>query len=301
MNAYPESCKYKKWQVWWLAARPKTLWAGIIPVIVGTVMAFEVDKFHMISFLATLTCSVLIQVGTNFANDVFDFQKGTDDETRKGPMRVTQAGLVTPHQMKIATTTVLGLAFLAGIYLVWRAGWPIMIIGLLSLLLAVLYTYGPFPLGYIGLGDILVLIFFGPVAVGGTYFIFAGHVNTAVLLAGFALGMIATAILVVNNLRDMETDKKSGKHTLAVRFGAGFARTEYLLMICGAMLVPITIYAIEGTHVWTNLAALYIFPAIPVTKKVLTCTNGQVLNDALAGTARLLAIFGALFSLGWLL
>jgi 1,4-dihydroxy-2-naphthoate octaprenyltransferase len=296
-----EVYKYKTWQIWLLAARPKTLWAGIIPVIVGTVMALEARKFHLISFLATLAGAMLIQVGTNFANDLFDFQKGADNEARKGPMRVTQARLVTPYQMKVATTTVFVLAFLVGIYLVWRAGWPILIIGVLSILFAVLYTGGPFPLGYMGLGDILVLIFFGPVAVGGTYYIIAGHINSAVLLAGFALGMIATAILIVNNLRDMESDRRSGKNTLAVRFGAGFAKAEYLVMICGAMLLPIVIYFIEGRHGWAIMAALYIFPAIPVIRKVFTVTDGHVLNDALAGTARLMAIFGFLFSLGWLL
>ena len=293
--------KYKKWQIWLFAARPKTLWAGIIPVIVGTVMAFEAGKFHLISFLATLACAVLLQVGTNFANDLFDFQKGADNAARKGPMRVTQAGLVTPHEMKVATITVMALVFLVGIYLVWRAGWPIMIIGLLSILFAVLYTGGPFPLGYVGLGDILVLIFFGPVAVGGTYYIVAGNINRAVLLAGFAVGMIATAILIVNNLRDMETDRRSGKNTLAVRFGGGFAKAEYLAMICGAMLLPIVIYFIEGRHGWAIVAALYIFPAIPVIRKVFTVADGHVLNDALAGTARLMAVFGFLFSLGWLL
>ena len=296
-----EIYKYKRWQLWLLAARPRTLWAGIIPVIVGTAMAFEARKFHLLSFLATLACAVLIQVGTNFANDLFDFQKGADNEARRGPMRVTQARLVTPHQMKVATITVLALAFLVGIYLVWRAGWPILIIGLLSILFAVLYTGGPRPLGYMGLGDILVLIFFGPVAVGGTYYIIAGHINRAVLLAGLAPGMIATAILVVNNLRDAETDRRSGKNTLAVRFGAGFARAEYLAMICGAMLLPIIIYFIEGRHGWAILAGLYIFPAIPVTKKVFTGADGHVLNDALAGTARLMLVFGLLFSLGWLL
>jgi 1,4-dihydroxy-2-naphthoate octaprenyltransferase len=293
--------KYKTWQIWLLAARPKTLWAGIIPVIVGTAMAFEAGKFHLVSFLATLAGAVLIQVGTNFANDLFDFQKGADNEARKGPMRVTQARLVTLHQMKVATITVLALAFLVGMYLVWRAGWPILIIGLLSILFAVLYTGGPFPLGYMGLGDILVLIFFGPVAVGGTYYIFAGHINRAVLLAGCALGMIATAILIVNNLRDMESDRRSGKNTLAVRFGARFAKAEYLAMICGAMLLPLIIYFIEGGHAWAILAALYIFPAIPVVRKVFAVADGHVLNDALAGTARLMAVFGFLFSLGWLL
>ena len=296
-----EAYKYKTWQIWLLAARPKTLWAGIIPVIVGTVMAFEAGKFHLISFLATLACAVLIQVGTNFANDLFDFQKGTDNEARKGPMRVTQARLVTPNQMKAATITVLALAFLVGMYLVWRAGWPILIIGLLSILFAVLYTGGPFPLGYTGLGDIFVLIFFGPVAVGGTYYIMAGHITRAVLLAGFAPGMIATAILIVNNLRDMESDRKSGKNTLAVQFGANFAKAEYLAMICGAMLLPIIIYFIEGRHGWAILAALYILPAVPVIRKVFTVADGHVLNDALAGTARLMAVFGLLFSLGWLL
>jgi 1,4-dihydroxy-2-naphthoate polyprenyltransferase len=269
-------------------------------------MAFDAHGFHFLPFAATLICAVLIQIGTNFANDVFDFQKGTDNVGRKGPLRVTQAGLVTPRQMKGATILVLGLAFLISLYLAARAGWPIALVAVSAIACAVLYTGGPWPLGYLGLGDLFVLVFFGPVAVGGTYYIMTGQVTGVVLLAGLALGMIATAILVVNNLRDLETDRKSGKKTLAARFGGKFARAEYAGMVGGAALVPIIIYADQvyagrGEHVWSILASLYVFPAIPVIRRVFTSTEGGDLNLALAQTAQLLILYGALFGVGWLL
>ncbi|MCP4229209.1 MAG: 1,4-dihydroxy-2-naphthoate octaprenyltransferase, partial [bacterium] len=177
---------------------------------------------------------LLIQVATNFVNDYADFKKGTDDNTRIGPLRVTQAGLVTPTQMKRAIGTVFFITTLIGLYLVYRGGWPVVVIGLLSMISGALYTAGPYPLGYHGLGDIFVLIFFGPVALAGTYYVQALSVDWVIITAGFAPGFLSAAILTVNNLRDMEGDKKSGKKTLAVRFGRNFAMNEYFYSLLAA-------------------------------------------------------------------
>lgn len=289
------------WNVWMTAARPKTLPAAAMPVFVGTVMALERSGFHLLLFVSTLLCALLIQIGTNLANDLFDFQKGADNAERMGPLRVTQAGLVTPKQMMVATAFVLTLAFLIGLFLAARSGWPILLIAFLAVVFAVLYTGGPWPLGYLGLGELFVLVFFGPVAVGGTYYIVTGVVTPTVLLVGLGLGMIATALLVVNNLRDVDSDRKSGKKTLAARFGTGFAKGEYVSMLVGAALVPLLIYAYQERHIWSILASLYVFPAIPVIRRVFTSSGGEGLNLALAQTAQLLLLFSGLFALGWLL
>ena len=174
--------------VWLLAARPKTLWASIAPVVIGTAMAFGDGGFHGPSALTALACSVLIQIATNFANDLFDFEKGADTESRQGPLRVTQAGLVTPGMMKCGIVVVLLLTLLGGLYLIWRGGWPAVFIGVFSVTAGMLYTGGPRPLGYMGLGDLFVLIFFGPVAVAGTYYVQALTVNATVVVAGLAPG-----------------------------------------------------------------------------------------------------------------
>ncbi|MCH7783451.1 1,4-dihydroxy-2-naphthoate octaprenyltransferase, partial [candidate division KSB1 bacterium] len=184
-----------KLNIWITASRPKTLWAAIAPVLIGTSMAAGDGMIHLPSALAALTAAVLIQIGANFANDYYDFQKGADNEQRIGPLRATQAGIVTPGAMKRAFILVFLLAFIMGIYLIWRGGLPIFVIGVVSILFGILYTGGPFPLGYLGLGDIAVLLFFGPVAVGGTYYVQALNINGLVIIAGFAPGLISGAIL----------------------------------------------------------------------------------------------------------
>jgi 1,4-dihydroxy-2-naphthoate octaprenyltransferase len=292
------STKETELHIWLLAARPKTLWAAITPVIMGGALALEADKLHWLALTAALAGAVLIQIGTNFANDLFDFLKETDTEDRIGPVRVTQAGLVSPGQMKAATTLVFVLAVLVGLYLVLRGGWPILVIGVLSILFAILYTAGPYPLGYTGLGDVFVLIFFGPVAVGGTYYVSSLELTTTSILAGVSAGMISTAILTVNNLRDYDTDKEAGKKTLAVRFGRGFARTEYLFMMIGGMLFPILIFLREPGHPWILISSLTVFMAITSIRRVMQ-TTGPELNEVLAQTGKMLALFGALFSVGW--
>jgi len=293
--------EYSKLKIWLLASRPKTLPAGVVPVIIGAALAYDTGVFHWLSFVCALIGSILIQIGANFSNDLFDHLKKTDDTDRIGPMRVTQAGLVTPMQMKTATFVVFFAALIIGIYLVYRGGWPIVIIGLSSILFAMLYTGGPKPLGYVGLGDLFVLIYYGPVAVVGTYYVITLDFNTTVLLAGIPPGMFSTAILTVNNLRDIDSDRRTGKRTLAVRFGRQFARVEYIVMIFGACLFPVILFAYSGEHFGGMAALLTLIPAVPAFRRVLTQTSGEILNNSLAETGRLLLIYGVLFSIGWLI
>ena len=285
---------------WILAARPKTLWAAVGPVIVGTAMAFESGAGAWLPALTALLGAVAIQVGTNLANDYYDCQKGADREDRLGPVRVTQAGLISPAVMRRAIAITFAIAGAAGLYLIYRGGWPIAVIGVLSILSGILYTAGPYPLGYIGLGDIFVLIFFGPVAVAGTYYVQALSMEPSVLLAGLSPGFFSVAILAVNNLRDMDSDAKSGKKTLAVRFGEQFARMEYLFSILSASLIPVILFAYDKAHPWSLLAIMVPLAGFNAIKTVFS-TSGPVLNDVLAATGKLLLLFSILFSVGWLL
>lgn len=287
--------------IWIVAARPKTLWAAVAPVMIGTAMAYENGGVAWLPALGALFGAIMIQVGTNFANDYFDCKKGADAHNRLGPMRVTQAGLVKPDTMKLATAIAFSLACTAGIYLVWRAGWPIAIIGVVSVLCGVLYTSGPYPLGYIGLGDIFVLIFFGPVAVGGTYYVQVLDIDAVVLLAGVAPGFFSVAILTVNNLRDMDGDKAIGKKTLAVRFGQTFARMEYLLSIVVGSAMPILLYIQSRQHVYSLLTMVVPLAALLAVRTVFTSRDGSALNNALAATGKLLLLYSLIFSLGWVL
>ncbi len=289
-----------RWSVWWLAARPKTLWAAVAPVVIGTAIAVADGKGHWGAAAAALLGAVLIQVGTNFANDYFDFKKGADSYPRLGPTRMTQAGLISPSAMKTAMVVTFALALLGGIYLVWRGGLPIVAIGLLSILLGVLYTGGPYPLGYHGWGDLFVLIFFGPVAVGGSYFVQALEIHSLVLLAGVSPGLFSVAILTVNNLRDIPSDRQAGKKTLAVRWGAGFARFEYVFCVVTAAVMPVFFFLVTRRHPWVCLTLLVLPAAIPSIKKIFHYEDGTELNSVLAATAKLLLFYGLLFSIGWL-
>lgn len=288
-------------KIWLMAARPKTLPAGLTPVLIGAAMAQAAGGFHGPAVLCAALGALLIQIGTNFANDYFDFVKGTDTAERVGPTRATQAGLVTPRAMLIATVLVFGLAFLPGAYLVYRGGWPILAIGLVSVLCGVLYTGGPWPLGYLGLGDVFVLVFFGPVAVGGTYYVQTLTLDQAVLVAGLIPGLLSTAILTVNNLRDADTDVRTGKRTLAVRFGKTFARWEYLLcVLLATVALPVWLY-LSGGPVTALAGCAALVPAVPMIRNVFTSSDGAVLNNTLAGTGKVLLVFSVLFSIGWLL
>jgi 1,4-dihydroxy-2-naphthoate octaprenyltransferase len=284
-----------------LASRPKTLWAAISPVLIGTALAYGDGKVHWLSAAIAAFGAVMIQIGTNLSNDYFDYVHGADSGERLGPMRVTQAGLVKPETMKKAFVGVYTLAALATLYLIWRAGWPVVLIGALSIASGILYTAGPFPLAYYGLGDIFVLIFFGLVAVGGTYYVQALEINATVILAGLAPGLLSTAILTVNNLRDIHSDKAAGKRTLPVRFGETFGRMEYLICIIIPCLIPVFLVLIKREHLFSLASLLVFFLAIPSIRIIFHEKPGVAFNRVLAKTGMLLFIYSIIFSIGWIL
>lgn len=292
--------KMSIFKIWMLAARPKTLPAAAMPVIVGTGIAFGDRAFSLGPALAALVGALLIQIGTNLANDVFDFKKGTDTKERTGPVRVTQAGLLTPGQVMTGMWVVFGLAVLVGLYLIAVGGWPILLIGLLSILSGIAYTGGPYPLGYNGLGDVFVFIFFGPVAVCGTYYVQAGTINPAGYWAALPVGFLITAILVVNNLRDIETDRKAGKKTLAVRLGVRSTQMEYLLLLAMSYAAPLVMWLAGIAALWIMIVWFSLPLAVLLIKDIFT-KKGSPLNETLAGTARLGFIYGLLFSLGYII
>lgn len=290
-------------KVWLLAARPKTLPAAVAPVVIGSAIAYhDAGMLHWPSFVCALIGAILIQIGTNFANDYFDFVKGTDTAERIGPTRATQAGLIKPETMRLAFIVAFALALIPGAYIIYRGGWPYLAIGVVSIICGILYTGGPFPLGYLGLGDVFVLVFFGPVAVCGTYFLHALDLTRDVFIASLAPGLISCALLTVNNLRDVEQDRVGNKLTLAVRFGRGFARTEYVLCIviaCAA--IPIYFAAISRNFGFLVVPIIGALIARSPLIAVLRSDEGPALNNALASTGKLLLVFSAVFSICFLL
>lgn len=288
-------------RAWLLASRPRTLWAAFVPVLIGTSMALADSRAHWIAAACALAGSLAIQVGTNFVNDYSDFARGADTPKRKGPVRVTQAGLLTPRAVMMGALLSFSIASIAGIYLVVRGGWPVLSIGILSIASGYLYTGGPKPLGYLGLGDLLVLVFFGPVAVAGTYYVQTLHMNWIVIGAGFAPGLLAVALLSVNNLRDIEEDEAAGKRTLAVRFGVRFARWEYILCIVGAAAVPALLFLATGRRPWTLACVTVAVASIPTFKSLLRGAHGRELIAMLGSTARLSIFYAMLFSLTWVI
>lgn len=287
-------------KIWLLAIRPKTLPAAIGPVLVGTALAAGDHVFRFGPALAALLGALLLQIGSNLANDVFDFKKGIDTKERTGPVRVTQAGLLSPGQVFAGMLAVFALAAVIGLYLVWVGGWPIMLVGALAILTAIAYTGGPFPLGYHGLGEIFVFIFFGPVAVCGTYYVQAGFISSSAWWASLPMGFLIVAILVVNNYRDLETDRKGGKRTLAVRLGPGAARGEFILLMTASLAVPAVMWISGRYPAWLLLPCASMFFMRPLIHDIKT-KAGASLNATLAGTARVSLIFGILFSAGYLL
>lgn len=287
-------------RTWLLAARPKTLTAAVVPVVVGTGLALGQGMALLWPALAALAGAMLIQIGTNLTNDYYDFRKGADTHERVGPTRVTQSGLIAPQTVLAAGAGCFALATLVGVSLVARGGWPFVAIGLASVLAGWAYTGGPYPLGYHGLGDLFVMVFFGLVAVPGTFYAQALQLVPAVWPAAVAVGATGTMILVVNNLRDLETDARAGKQTLVVRFGRAFGRAEYVALLVVALAMPLTMVAL-GWARWPVLLALLATPlAWPPLSRVLRNT-GAALNPALGTTARFQAAFGLLLSLGaWL-
>ena len=287
-------------KIWLMAIRPKTLPAGIAPVLLGTAMAVGDGVYDLPSAMLALFGALTIQIGTNLANDYFDFQKGADTAERIGPVRVTQAGLLDPLAVLSAAVLFFGFAVLIGSLLIIRAGWPVAVIGVLSIVCGLLYTAGPWALGYLGLGEIFVFIFFGPVAVAGTYYVQSFEMNAAVILAGIGPGLLSAAILAVNNLRDIATDRESGKKTLAVRFGRSFAQGEYFFCIVLAMLMPVFIFLFINDHQEILLSSATLLLAFPAIRTMFTRIDGPSLNHALALTGRLLLIYCILFGVGWI-
>ena len=287
-------------RVWLLAARPKTLLASVAPVMVGTAMAFGDGRVHWPTAFLALVGALLIQIGTNFCNDYADFKKGADTTARVGPLRATQSGLISPAEMQRATFLAFGAAAIVSIYFILRGGWPYAVVAVTALLSGWAYTSGPFPLGYHGLGDLFVLVFFGPIAVAFTYHAQASQWSPDSMLAGLAVGLLAVAVLVSNNLRDEDTDRAAGKHTLVVRFGTNFGRLEYSLCIVGAIILAVAIAWCRPERAGVFLAGLTMVPAWSLLRAVWRDRAGELL-PVLPRTARLLMLYAALFSVGWLL
>ena len=283
-----------------LAIRPRTLPAAAAGVIMGSALAWHDAFFRFDAALACLLAALLLQIGSNLANDVFDFERGTDTPDRLGPTRVTQAGLLTPLQVKVGMAVVFALAALLGLYLAWLGGWPIVILGIAAILCAIAYTGGPFPLGYYGLGDLFVFLFFGLASVAGTYYVQAGFVSAAAWWMSIPPGLIITAILVVNNLRDLDNDRKAGKHTLAVNLGEQGTKVQYLIcMVAAYLILPVAAYV--GVVPWLSLLAWASLPfALRATRLVFT-QRGRPLNAALATTGQTALVFSVLFWAGLVL
>ena len=288
-------------QIWMMAARPKTLPAGIAPVLVGTALAGYMHVFHPLRFIAALLGSILIQVGTNLSNDYSDARRGADTADRLGPVRVTAGGLVPPRQVLIATYVTFGLAVLCGVYLVAVAGWQLLLIGVASILAGVLYTGGPKPYGYEGLGELFVFLFFGVAAVAGSYFVQMSDFSWESLALSVPVGLIASALLVVNNTRDIETDRRANKRTLAVRLGRQRARMMYAAMIYLAYPLALVTWVFGPLKPWLLLCWLTVPIAAAAVRIVSTHTDGPSLNGALARTGRLQLAFCVLLSAGLLL
>lgn len=286
-----------KIQSWVLAARPKTLPAAVAPVLVGTGLAINRGRFVLLNALVALSCSLLIQIGTNYVNDLYDFLKGADNEKRKGPLRVLASGLITVKEMKTGSFLIFLLAFVLGLYLVYSAGPVVLMIGVLSIAAGIAYTAGPFPLAYNGLGDIFVFMFFGIVGTTGTYYVQAKDFSWLALLASIPVGALITNILVVNNFRDIEEDRAAGKKTLAVILGRTFARLQFIFLIAASFVVPAVLYFFFGFHIWIFLPYLTIPIAFKLINMLFTL-EGLQLNKTLELTAKLSVLFGLLFAAG---
>jgi 1,4-dihydroxy-2-naphthoate octaprenyltransferase len=286
-----------KFQSWVLASRPKTLLAAVVPVVVGSSLAIGKDNFQILYSIIALACSLLIQIGTNFVNDLYDYLKGADNEKRKGPTRVLASGLISVKEMRIGIFITFSLSFLLGLILVYKAGIVILIIGVLSILAGIAYTAGPFPLAYKGLGDIFVFIFFGIIGTTFTYYVFAKEFTLISFLASIPVGALITNILVINNYRDIDEDRLAGKITLAVILGKNLTRVQFLLQLAASFIVPVLLFFLYDFKIWILLPLLSLPLAIKLVN-MLYLLDGFQLNKALEITAKFSAIFGLLFSVG---
>jgi 1,4-dihydroxy-2-naphthoate octaprenyltransferase len=288
-------------RIWMMAARPRTLPAAIAPVLVGTALAGFFHIFHPLRFLAALLGAIFIQVGTNLSNDYSDARRGADADDRLGPVRVTAGGLVPPKQVLVATYVSFGLAVLAGVYLVAVAGWLLLVIGAASILAGILYTGGPKPYGYEGLGELFVFLFFGLVAVAGSFYVQVTHLDWEAFALSVPVGLLAAAILVVNNIRDIDSDRRASKRTLAVKLGRANTRWLFAAIIYGAFLLAPVTWIFGPLKPWLMLTWLALPLATALVRIVRTHTDGPSLNGALARSGMLQLIFCVLLSAGLLL
>ena len=284
-----------KIMIWIDAARPKTLPAAFVPVWIGSALAYSEQSLNFTASLVALVCAFLIQIGTNFANDYYDFVKGSDTDERIGFIRATAAGLIAPKKMLTATGITMGLAFLLGLYLVWIGGWIVFLIGVLSLICGIAYTGGPYPLGYNGLGDVFVFIFFGIVAVTTTYYVNTLKWSMDAFWASLSAGALSTNILVINNLRDTEQDRISGKRTLGVIFGDNALRIEYTFMFVLAYAVPIYFYYFLDYSISIILPLVTLPLALRLTYIVWAENDKRTFNKLLENTAKCMFLFGLFF------
>jgi 1,4-dihydroxy-2-naphthoate polyprenyltransferase len=290
-------------RIWLMAARPRTLPAAVAPVLVGTAAAVEASRHLAVGpFLGALVGSVFIQVGTNLANDYSDAKRGADTADRLGPVRVTSSGLVAPRRVLVATWLAFGVAVVAGSYLAAVTGPEILAVGAASILAGVLYTGGPRPYGYEGLGEVFVFLFFGLVAVNGSYYVQLERLDWLPFLLSIPVGFLSTAILVVNNVRDVDTDRRAGKRTLAVRIGRDRARRLWATLVTVAVISPLVIaFTLDAAPHWVAIGTLSGLLAGAPWSAVMERTDGPSLNRALADTGRLLAAFSLLVTAGLLL
>jgi 1,4-dihydroxy-2-naphthoate octaprenyltransferase len=286
---------------WMLATRPRTLPAAIAPVVLGSAMATADKKFVWLPAVAAFSVALLLQIGVNLANDYFDYLKGIDTADRLGPLRVTQSGLIPATQVKAGMIMTFILSMIPGIYLLTVGGLPVFIIGLACICTALAYSGGPYPLASHGLGDLFVFIFFGLIAVCGTYYVQALQLTVMVLLMGVIAGLLITAILVVNNLRDIQSDRQTGKRTLAVIIGIRGSRIEYVLLLAGAYAIPIILWLSGRMSAWVLLPLISMPTALSLMRLIWKNPEGPILNQALAKTAKLALVYSLLLAIGLIL
>ena len=289
-----------KFDAWVLASRPRTLLAAVVPVLVGTSIAFHDGVFDPAAALIALLCSIFIQIGTNFANDLFDFIRGTDKHDRLGPQRAVASGLISINEMKIGTGFTFGLSFILGLYLVYTGGWFVLLIGVISIAAGIAYTAGPFPLAYNGLGDVAAFLFFGLVGTVGTYYVQAREISFMAFWASIPVGSLITNILVINNYRDREEDRSNGKNTLAVIFGEKFTRIQYVVFMILSYSILFIVYFTFKKSLLVFLPMLSLPLSVKLIKMIYTL-RGKELNKTLELTAKLSALYGLLFAIGIIL
>jgi 1,4-dihydroxy-2-naphthoate octaprenyltransferase len=289
-----------KFGSWFIASRPKTLLAAVVPVMVGSALAISMKKFFLPYSLFALLCSVLIQIGTNFTNDLYDYLKGSDTVKRKGPRRVLATGLISVNEMKVAVILVFGLTFLLGLYLVFSVGILILWVGIFSIFAGIIYTAGPFPLAYNGLGDLFVFIFFGIIGTMGTFYLHTQEISAVAFIVSLPVGCLITNILIVNNFRDVDEDRNSNKKTLAVILGKEFTRWQYILLIMISYFTSIVLYFRFNFSLWIFLPIATI-PISLILIKMLFTLKDEELNRTLELSAKFAGLYGLLLSIGLIL